>query len=166
MKISKLHLAVGVAALSALASQAVLAQNISLSINQPGVYGRVDIGEPVPQRAWVNQRPIVIAPPQVVYERQPIYLYVPPQHSNNWGRYCGRYNACAQPVVFVQDGWVRDRHAQYRGERGGHRRDFGHSRGRGHDRDGDGVRNSRDRDRDGDGVRNSRDYRPNNPNWR
>lgn len=169
MKISKLHLAVGVAALSALASQAVLAQNISLSINQPGVYGRVDIGEPVPQRAWVNQRPIVIAPPQVVYERQPIYLYVPPQHSNNWGRYCGRYNACAQPVVFVQDSWVRDRHAQYRGERGGRdhdRRDFGHSRGRGHDRDGDGVRNSRDRDRDGDGVRNSRDYRPNNPNWR
>jgi hypothetical protein len=166
MKISKLQIAVGVAALSALAAQSAAAQNISLSINQPGVYGRVDIGEPVPQRAWVNQRPIIIAPPQVVYERQPIYLYVPPQHSNNWGRYCGRYNACAQPVVFVQDSWVRDRHAQYRGERGERehdRRDFGHSRGRGHDRDGDGVRNSRDRDRDGDGVRNSRDYRPNDP---
>lgn len=165
MKNSKLYIAVGVAALSALAAQSAMAQNISVSINQPGVYGRVDIGEPVPQRAWVNPRPVIIAPPQVVYERQPIYLYVPPQHSGNWGRYCGRYNACAQPVVFVQDGWVRDRHAQYRGGRDHDRRDFGHSRGRGHDRDrdGDGIRNSRDRDRDGDGVRNSRDYRPNNP---
>jgi hypothetical protein len=166
MKISKLHLAAGIAALSALAAQPAMAQNISLSINQPGVYGRVDIGEPVPQRAWVNPRPVIITQAPVAYERQPIYLYVPPQHSNDWGRYCGRYGACAQPVVFVQDSWVRDRHAQYRDERGGRehdRRDFGHSRGRGHDRDGDGIRNSRDRDRDGDGVRNSRDYRPNNP---
>lgn len=170
MKILKLPMAVGVAALSALAAQSAMAQNISLSINQPGVYGRVVIGEPVPQRAWINPRPIIIAPPQVVYERQPIYLYVPPQHSNNWGRYCGRYNACAQPVVFVQDGWVRDRHAQYRGargERGGRDDDHDGIRNRrDRDRDGDGVRNRRDRDRDGDGVRNSRDYRPNNPNQR
>ena len=163
MTISKLSIAVGVAALSALAAQSALAQNISLSINQPGVYGRVDIGEPVPQRAWVNPRPVIITQTPVVYERQPIYLYVPPQHSNNWGRYCGRYSACAQPVVFVQDSWVRDRHAQYRGGRDQDRRDFGHSRGRGRDRDGDGIRNSRDQDRDGDGVRNSRDFRPNNP---
>ena len=163
MTISKLSIAVGVAALSALAAQSALAQNISLSINQPGVYGRVDIGEPVPQRAWVNPRPVIITQTPVVYERQPIYLYVPPQHSNNWGRYCGRYSACAQPVVFVQDSWVRDRHAQYRGGRDQDRRNFGHSRGRGRDRDGDGIRNSRDQDRDGDGVRNSRDFRPNNP---
>ena len=163
MTISKLSIALGVAALSALAAQSALAQNISLSINQPGVYGRIDIGEPVPQRAWVNPRPVIITQPPVVYERQPIYLYVPPQHSNNWGRYCGRYSACAQPVVFVQDSWVRDRHAQYRGGRDQDRRDFGHSRGRGRDRDGDGIRNSRGQDRDGDGVRNSRDFRPNNP---
>ena len=163
MTIAKLSIAVGVAALSALAAQSALAQNISLSINQLGVYGRIDIGEPVPQRAWVNPRPVIITQPPVVYERQPIYLYVPPQHSNNWGRYCGRYSACAQPVVFVQDSWVRDRHAQYRGGRDQDRRDFGHSRGRGRDRDGDGIRNSRDQDRDGDGVRNSRDFRPNNP---
>ena len=152
MNTSRLCIAIGVALVSASAAQSALAQNISLSIHQPGVYGRIDIGEPVPQRAWVNPRPIIIAPPQVIYERQPIYLYVPPQHSNNWGRYCGRYNACAQPVVFVQDGWVRDRHAQYRGGRGGR------------DNDHDGIRNRRDRDRDG--VRNSRDSRPNNPNQR
>jgi hypothetical protein len=164
MKIPKLPLAAGIALLSALGAQSALAQNISLSINQPGVYGRVNIGEPVPQRAWVNQRPVVIRPAPVVYERQPIYLYVPPQHSNNWGRYCGRYNACAQPVVFVQDSWVRDRHAQYRGGRDQDRDGIRNRNDR--DRDGDGIRNRRDRDRDGDGVRNSRDYRPNNPNQR
>jgi len=168
MNSSRLRIAIGITALGACALQPALAQNISLSINQPGVYGRIDIGEPVPQRAWVNPRPVIITQSPVVYERQPIYLYVPPQHSDNWGRYCGRYNACAQPVVFVQDGWVRDRHAQYRGERDHDRRDFGHSRGRGkdRDRDDDGVRNGRDRDRDGDGVRNSRDRRPDHPNQR
>ena len=167
MNTSRLCIAIGVALVSASAAQSALAQNISLSINQPGVYGRVDIGEPVPQRAWVNPRPIIIAPPRVVYERQPIYLYVPVQHSTNWGRYCGRYNACAQPVIFVQDGWVRDRHAQYRGGRGGRDDDHDGIRNRrDRDRDGDGVRNRRDRDRDGDGVRNSREYRPNNPNQR
>ena len=145
-----------------MAAQSAVAQNISLSINQPGVYGRVDIGEPVPQRAWINPRPVIITKAPVVFERQPIYLYVSPQHSNNWGRYCGRYNACAQPVVFVRDGWVRDRHAQNRGGRGGRDDDRDGIRNR-RDRDGDGVRNSRDRDRDGDGVRNSRDFRPNNP---
>ena len=78
MTISKLSIALGVAALSALAAQSAVAQNISLSINQPGVYGHIDICEPVPQRAWVNPRPVIITQTPVVYERQPIYLYVPP----------------------------------------------------------------------------------------
>lgn len=134
-------------------AQPALAQNVSISVAQPGVYGRVDIGQPVPQTAWVNPNPVIIQQAAGAYQRQPIYLYVPPSHSSNWGRYCGRYNACAQPVVFVQDRWVRERHNEYRANRGG--------RG---DRDGDGVRNRNDRD--GDGVRNNRDNRPNNPNQR
>ena len=32
----------------------------------------------------------------------PLSLYVPPGHQKNWGKYCGRYNACGQPVYFVQ----------------------------------------------------------------
>lgn len=171
MNISRLHIALGMAALSALAAQPATAQSISFSINQPGAYGRVDIGEPVPQRAWVNQRPVIIRPGPVIYERQPIYLYVPPTQSANWGRYCSRYNACAQPVIFVQDGWVRDRDTQARygrhdnrGYNNGRHENRHHNNGRRGDRDGDGVRNGRDRDRDGDGVRNSRDHRPNNPN--
>ena len=38
-----------------------------------------------------------------------------------------------------------------------------HHRGRGYDRDRDGVPNRYDRDRDGDGVPNRWDHRPNNP---
>lgn len=92
---------------------------------------------------------MIVTPPAVAVARAPIYLYVPTAHSANWARHCGRYQACSQPVVFVQDGWVREQHAAY------HK-----------DRDGDGVRNRYDRDRDGDGKRNSRDRRPNNPSVR
>ena len=155
------RIAIGIAVLGACVVQSATAANVSISVNQPGVYGRVDIGEPLSQVAWVNPQPIIYAPAQYNVQRQPIYLYVPATHSNNWGRYCGRYNACAQPVVFVQDRWVRDRHAQYQNQ---YQRGNGYGHGR--DRDHDGIRNSRDQDRDGDGVRNSRDRQPNNPNRR
>ena len=159
-----LRAAIGIIAIGACAAQSAMAANVSISINQPGVYGRVDIGEPVPQVGWINPQPVIVTQQPRGFQRQPIYLYVPPAHSSNWARYCGRYNACAQPVIFVQDRWVRDRYAQahyqqrpvrpYAYGRGGHPRG---------DRDHDGIRNSRDHDRDGDGVRNSRDRAPNNP---
>jgi hypothetical protein len=160
------RLALAAGALAAFSAQPALAQNISIGINQPGVYGRVDIGQPPPQVAWVRPAPVIVQQPAGGYQRQPIYLYVPPAHYNNWNRYCGRYNACAQPVVFVQDKWVRDRHAQYRAGPGRDDDRDGIRNRRDRDRDGDGVRNRNDRDRDGDGVRNSRDNRPNNPNQR
>jgi hypothetical protein len=52
----------------------------------------------------------------VAVYQQPIYLYVPVVHQQNWGQYCGRYNACGQPVHLVQERWVRER---YRHEHGG-----------------------------------------------
>ena len=159
LKLQNLHvgvkLAVAVAALGLWTVQSAMAANVSISINQPGVYGRVNVGEPIPQQAWVYQEPVLVAPQPSYVQRQPIYLYVPVAHSGNWGRYCSRYNACAQPVVFVQDRWVRERHVQYMQQ---------YRPQRGHDRDHDGIRNSRDRDRDGDGIRNSHDRQPNNPN--
>jgi hypothetical protein len=127
-------------------AQAALAASVSISVHQPGVYGRITLGGPVPQVGWVAPQPVIVRPPPVAVVRAPIYLYVPTAHSANWARYCGRYEACGQPVIFVKDGWVREQHAAY----------F-------RDRDGDGVPNRYDRDRDGDGVRNSRDRRPNNP---
>lgn len=118
---------------------------VSIGINQPGVYGRIDIGD-VPRPALVLQQPIIIVPPRVVVERAPVYLYVPPAHQQNWRRYCGRYNACGQPVYFVRDQWVRER---YENEHP----DWDHGRHRGREK-----REDRDRDRD-EGRGHGRDHR-------
>jgi hypothetical protein len=116
---------------------------VSIGINQPGVYGRINIGD-VPPPALVLPQPVIIAPPRVVVDRRPIYLYVPPPHQRDWRRYCGRYGACGQPVYFVQETWVRERYErEHPGwERGRHRGWDKHDRderrekhGRGHDRD-------------------------------
>jgi hypothetical protein len=83
--------------------------SVSIGINQPGVYGRINIGD-VPPPALYRPTPVIVAPPQVVVERRPIYLYVPVTHQQNWKRYCGQYSACGQPVYFVRDEWVRERY--------------------------------------------------------
>jgi hypothetical protein len=118
---------------------------VSIGINQPGVYGRINIGD-VPPPALVLPQPVIIAPPRVAVERAPVYLYVPPAHQQNWRRYCGRYNACGQPVYFVRDTWVRERyeHEHPGWDRGRHRgwdkhddrgHDKGHDKGHGHGHD-------------------------------
>lgn len=68
----------------------------------PGVYGRIDIGNGPPP-AVIYPQPIIIQRPAVLVPRSPIYLYVPPGHAKNWGRYCSRYAACDQPVYFVKE---------------------------------------------------------------
>ena len=130
-----------VAALAAGAVGSTLAQpqvGVSVSINQPGVYGRVHIGD-VPRPALVLPQPVIISQPRVVVRRDPVYLYVPPAHQQNWRRYCGRYAACGQPVYFVRDEWVRERYERdhpgaNRGRHRGWDKDKGHDRGRGHGR--------------------------------
>ena len=82
---------------------------VSIGINQPGVYGRIDIGN-FPQPQLIYAQPILIAPPVRYVQQQPIYLYVPPGHQKNWAKHCGRYNACGQPVYFVKEEWVRERY--------------------------------------------------------
>lgn len=129
--------------LAAAAIGAVQAQpNVSISVHQPGVYGRINIGPGLPPPPLVLPQPVLIAPPPVAVQRQPIYLYVPPAHQHDWRRYCGRYAACGQPVYFVQDRWVRERwdehhhhdHGRHRGwdKHDRHDRDRGHKHG--HDR--------------------------------
>jgi len=130
---------------------------VSIGINQPGVYGRIDIGN-APQPMLVYPQPVVIAPPPRPIPRQPIYLYVPPAHQQHWSQYCGRYSACGQPVYFVQESWVRDRyqraHPGYRyddrrdwdnGRRGPPPGHYKHDKHDKHDRD-DRHDNRRDRD--------------------
>lgn len=100
----------------ALATGAVSAETrvgVSIGINQPGVYGRIDIGN-YPEPVLVYPQPVVVAPVPLAVYRQPIYLYVPPGHQKHWEKHCARYNACSQPVYFVQEQWVRARYEQER----------------------------------------------------
>lgn len=106
---SRLALAGG-ALLSLPASPALAAPDIGVSIgvNQPGFYGRVDIGGARAAPVLVYPQPLIIAPPpRVLVQRPPIYLHVPPGHAQHWHKHCGRYGACGQPVYFVQEGWYR-----------------------------------------------------------
>ncbi|MEP7099219.1 MAG: hypothetical protein ABI781_01835, partial [Burkholderiales bacterium] len=112
MKNTIIKLAVAFAAIGALGTAAAQPSvGVSIGIHQPGVYGRINIGD-VPPPALVLPQPVLIAPPRVAVQRAPIYLYVPPAHQQNWRRYCGRYGACGQPVYFVRDQWVRERYTQ------------------------------------------------------
>ena len=99
-------------ALAGLAAAPCLAQpqiGVSIDIARPGVYGRIDIGSfPPPPVVYVQ--PVLIAPPRVLVRQAPLYLYVPPGHQKNWAKHCGRYNACGQPVYFVQERWVQERY--------------------------------------------------------
>ena len=83
----------------------------------PGVYGRIDIGN-APPPPVVYAQPVIIQRPAVVVQQQPVYLYVPPGHQKKWGKHCRKYNACNQPVYFVNV----DSRGKYRG-RGDDRRD-------------------------------------------
>ncbi|MEZ0236753.1 MAG: hypothetical protein ACAH06_01700 [Methylophilaceae bacterium] len=78
---------------------------VSVTVGQPGFYGRIDIGD-FPRPVLVYPEPIIVRPVGVAYE--PIYLHVPPGHAKKWRSYCGQYNACGRPVYFVQDHWYND----------------------------------------------------------
>jgi hypothetical protein len=125
------------AALLLLGSQAQAADvGVSITIGQPGFYGRIDIGD-VGRPAVLYSRPVVIE--RVVVDRrpEPVYLRVPPGHSRNWKKHCRAYDACGVPVYFVTDKWYdgvyvpyyRERHER-REDRREDRRDNGKGRGR------------------------------------
>ncbi len=145
---------VALGAIGAVASAAAQPSvGVSIGINQPGVYGRINIGD-VPPPALVVQQPVIVAPPRVRVERRPIYLYVPAVEQQNWGRYCNRYAACGQPVYFVREDWVRERYVREHPD-WGRRHPPGHERGPGWRDDRRDHRGS-DNDRGVRGDRNER----------
>ncbi len=123
---------------------------LSVTIDQPGLYGRVDIGN-VPPPVLVYPRPVVIVrPAPTVVVQEPLYLHVPPGHARHWRRHCHEYDACGRPVYFVQERWYNDVYVPARRERArdagrghaddrgrGHGAEHGHGgdHGHGHDRD-------------------------------
>jgi hypothetical protein len=140
----KQFLALALAAGAVLFNPALAADvGVSVQIGQPGFYGRIDIGR-FPQPQVVYPQPVVIVPAPVAVVQAPLYLRVPPGHSKHWAKHCSKYNACGQPVYFVQDQWYqsqvvqahygqRDRDHRHDQSEGKHRgNDQGRSHGRGH----------------------------------
>lgn len=96
---------------------------VSLSIGQPGFYGRIDIGDfPPPQ--LVYRQPVMIV--RGDRAREPIYLHVPPGHAKHWSRHCHEYNACGERVYFVQDEWYQQKYVPRYQERQRERREGRH----------------------------------------
>ena len=95
--------------LLAAASAATANAAVTVSIGQPGFYGRIDVGNyPAPELIYAQ--PVIVERPQY-YSARPIYLRVPPGHAKNWSKHCRRYNACNQEVYFVQDSWYNNQYA-------------------------------------------------------
>jgi hypothetical protein len=93
---------------------------VSVSVGQPGFYGRLDIGD-FPQPQVIYRRPIAVQ--RVAVDRPPVYLRVPPGHARNWKKHCHRYDACGERVYFVQDNWYQREYVPRYQERHGDRRD-------------------------------------------
>ena len=102
----------------------------------PGVYGNVQFGNAPPPPVFYPQPRIIVSQPEHA-SAQPIYLHVPPGHAKKWSKHCHKYNACGQPVYFVNvdnRGKYRHRgddHRQGRDDDRGHGK--GHSKGNKHD---------------------------------
>jgi hypothetical protein len=124
------------AAVAALAAPAFAGTNVGVSVqvNQPGLYGRVDIGNVPAAPVLVYEQPVVIVQSPVAVQQRPIYLHVPPGHEKHWDKHCRQYNACGQPVYFVRDDWYQEHYVR---EREHDHDDHDRDRGRGRDKDHD-----------------------------
>jgi hypothetical protein len=126
---------------------------VSISVGQPGFYGRIDIGDAYPRPQLLYAQPVVVVREPGYAQQRPLYLRVPPGHAKHWRKHCREYNACGRQVYFVRDSWYNDvyapRYREQHGDRGGYDRhddrgsygrdggDRGgydkHDKGRGHD---------------------------------
>lgn len=106
---------------------------VGITIREPGVYGRIELGSYPPPPLLYPQPVLIARPTVVIQQQQPLYLYVPPGHAKNWGKHCGRYNACARQVYFVQETWVQERYEEKHGK--GHGKNKNKNKGKGNKHD-------------------------------
>jgi hypothetical protein len=133
MHMKRLLLATGLASL-AISGTAFAQVAASITLGEPGFFGRVDIGD-APTPRFINSSPVVgisvhggVLPP-------PIYLHVRPGYERDWRHHCREYDACGQPVYFVRHDWYantyvphyrehhRDEHRDHRDEHRDEHRD-------------------------------------------
>lgn len=150
----RLLMAVSLAAATLSAPALASDVGVSVSIGQPGFYGRLDIGG-FPPPPVLYAQPMMIQ--QVPVGRPPLYLRVPPGHARHWRKHCHAYGACGERVYFVQDNWYNREYApRYRERHGDHRNHDGYRDNyRGDDRHG--HRGDERRDHRGDDRRDHRD---------
>ena len=120
--------AVALVACAAAPAWSAVDVGVGVTIREPGVYGRIEIGSRPPPPLYYPQ-PVIITRPAVVVAEPPMYLYVPPGHARNWRKHCGHYNACGRQVYFVKEEWVREEY--YREHPGkGPKHGKGHGKGK------------------------------------
>ena len=108
---SSLSRAIAVASLAAAAATpawSAVDVGVGITIREPGVYGHIELGSRPPPPLLYPQPVLISRPAVVVTPPPPMYLYVPPGHAKDWAKHCGKYNACARPVYFVQESWVQE----------------------------------------------------------
>lgn len=110
---------------------------VSVSIGEPGFYGRIDIGDYPRPRVYYAE-PVYID--RGARYREPVYLRVRPGHSRNWKKHCHEYGACGERVYFVNDNWYNNVYVPHYRERSGRRDDGYHNRQGGPEGRGDGGR--------------------------
>ncbi len=102
---------------------------VSISVGQPGFYGRIDIGD-FPQPRILYPEPMVIE--RGPMQRPPVYMRVPPGHAKNWSKHCREYNACGERVYFVQDNWYQNEYVpRYQEKHRGNSGKNGNGQGKG-----------------------------------
>ena len=93
----------------AVASTSALATNVgvSVTVGEPGYYGRIDVINFAPPQLLFSEPVIIEAGPAGVV-RQPVYVHVPAAEAKQWRKYCKKYKSCGQPVYFVQETWYNE----------------------------------------------------------
>jgi hypothetical protein len=119
-----LTLLAALAAVSAAPAWSAVDVGVGITIREPGVYGRIELGSQPPPPVLYPQ-PMIIARPTVMVQQPPMYLYVPPGHAKDWGKHCQRYNACTRQVYFVQESWVQQSYEEHHGKGNGKHKNNG-----------------------------------------
>ncbi|WP_028007156.1 hypothetical protein [Solimonas flava] len=114
------------AALALAGSAAATAEvGVSVTVGEPGFYGRIDLGD-MPQPRLIYPQPVIVrgAP-----SGAPVYLHVPPGHAKHWSQHCAEYGACGQHVYFVDDDWYEKVYVPSYQKQHGHGADHGNGHG-------------------------------------
>ena len=84
---------------------------------KPGIYGRIVIKGQAAPPPVIYPQPVIAGEALVPPGVQPVYLYVPPGQVRKWKQHCAKWQACAQPVLFVRVDDSPSRWGQWRHRR-------------------------------------------------